>query len=81
VKLRDGPAAVTGNICYFNMGHCENGKAKRSGFNAGSQKTSQVTEYLKLDGKGFCKSVFLQNPFVVLKESLNSEETIARNIG
>jgi len=63
VKLRDGPAAVTGNICFFCNGHCKNGKAKKNRFNAGSQKTSQVIIIVKSDGKGFRKNSSLAKPF------------------
>jgi hypothetical protein len=47
VKLLDCPAAVTGNICFFYNGHCENGKVEKSRFNAESQKTKQVRLKLK----------------------------------
>jgi hypothetical protein len=70
VQIRDGPAAVTGNICFFVKGHCENGKAGKDRFNAGSQKTSQVTIIVKSDGKRFCKIYLLQNLFLVLQREI-----------
>jgi len=63
VKLRNGPAAVTGNICFAIYATVKTGRLQNR-FNAGSQKTNQVIMIERPDGKRFCKTFALAEPFL-----------------
>lgn len=75
VKLRNGPAAVTGNIYFSLNSHWSSGRLKDK-FNAGSQKTCMANRVKNLMAKGFVRiKKNPAKPFFIFA-GINSEELL-----